>query len=156
MENEIIDTAEDYPVFSAIGRVARAITHPIIGEYDLSLLELNALATISHVHDGYEDGICPDTIDAMFLTPGCGQSFDAIEQFETTFKSLAEKGLVSLETLPVEKLRTPIMFNRSTGVHVHLLKEGHQLLYAMASNLGNALDVLDKPEVREGLEELRT
>lgn len=150
------------PSHQAIGRVTRALTYPIISaEVDLTLRELNALATLAHVNqdagvtskpkdDGFFHPV--DSFDAMCLQPGTGQAFWQEEQFSSTVKSLEAKGLVKSEVTKGQRYtRLREEDKTGPGVIITLTKAGEELVDSMAGNLAKALTMLDQEEVRADL-----
>lgn len=150
------------PSHQAVGRVVRALTYPIISvEYDFTLRELNALATLAHVNqdagvtskpknDGYFHPV--DTFDAMQLQPGAGQSFWEEEQFHTAVKGLEARGLVKTEATSGKRIAVLKGGEASLpGLIVKLTKEGEELVDSLAGNLAKSLSLLDREDVRKDL-----
>lgn len=149
------------PSHRAVGRVARALTYPIISaEFDLNLRELNALATLAHVNqdvgvnaERLELGRC-DTFDGLGLSPGCQQAFWLEEQFIAATDKLVELGLATIEhtTGPrLHLLTTGSSSQEGPGRIVRLTKAGEELVDSMAGNLAKSLSLLDKEDVRDDL-----
>lgn len=145
------------PAHRAVGRVVRALTYPIISdELDLTLRELNALATLAHVNQ--EVGVTAkptpkywvvDSFDAMQVMPGCGQSFWEEQQFIDATDRLAALGLATITQTLGKRL---LLQAEGPGRIVRLTKRGEQVCNNMALNLDNSLSVLDDPAVRDDLE----
>ncbi|MCB4359563.1 hypothetical protein [Quatrionicoccus australiensis] len=150
------------PSHRAVGRVVRALTYPIISaEFDLTLRELNALATLSHVPLEMDNMIGEaaemlrkSTFDAMALIPGCQQAFWMEEQFNAATDKLAELGLVTIENTHGPRMHLRIMKDspaEGPGRVVRLTKAGEELVDSMAGNLAKSLSLLDTPDVRDDL-----
>lgn len=150
------------PSFKAVGRVARALTFPFISEgLDLTLRELNAIATIAHVNieagakssqDANGTPHVVDTYDAFVIEPGAGQAFETVEVFEDVVQALKEKGLVQTEESFGRRLHLLNQDEKSgPGTIVTLTEEGKSLVDAMTSNLAKSLVVLDNESVRKDL-----
>lgn len=150
------------PSHQAIGRVTRALTYPIISaEHDLTLRELNALATLAHINqdagvtnkpkdDGFFHPV--DTYDAMQLEPGTGQAFWHEEQFLVAVQSLEAKGLVKTEaTKGIRFTRLREEDKTGTGLMVTLTIDGEELVDSLAGNLAKSLSLLDREDVRADL-----
>ena len=145
-------------MYAAVGRVVRAVTYPVIAnEYpDMTLRELNALATVAHVgHQARVGKKAPkgctavtDTSDGMRLVPGAGQAFWTDGQYAEAFQGLAVKGLVTL------KESTGPRFHQTSpevGSIVTMTKAGRELIKAIGGNLGKSLSTLDNPTARAEL-----
>lgn len=149
------------PEYVAIGRVVRAITYPVISsELDLTLRDLNALATLAHVNDetgagqpSTADNFIPcDSFDALTFMPGTGQAFWAEEQFTVAAQRLAQFGLVTITpTTGTRVTRLHETDNTGPGMLVKLTKAGESLLDGMCGNLKKALGLLDDKAVRKEL-----
>jgi hypothetical protein len=150
------------PSHQAVGRVVRALTYPIISaEYDFTLRELNALATLAHINQDARVTTKPtsdsnfrpvDTFDAMYMQPGAGQSFWEEEQFLATAKSLEAKGLVTTEaTIGKRIAKLTTTDEPSPGLIVKLTKAGEELVDSLAGNLAKSLSLLDREDVRKDL-----
>lgn len=144
---------------SATGCLVRAITYPVISaEFDLSLRELNALATLSHINheaglaSGMTEGIelegfgrVIDTFDAMMLWPGMSQSFWEEEQFVEAVNSLEGKGLVTTQSTYGKRLLGPVKGEAEGAGRVAVLtSKGEDLIAAMAGNLQNGIQSIVK------------
>jgi len=144
----------EYNVFATVGRITRAITYPIISlEYDLTLRELNALATIAHINQE-RHAVNNDTINSMLMSTAMGQAFFDIKDFYTTFESLAEKGLIEIDKIEQGELAAFLMKDNKEsdelyGLSATLTEDGDDLIYSMGYNIMNSLCLLDKKEVRD-------
>ena len=150
------------PEFVAVGRVVRALTYPVISsELDLTLRDLNLLATLSHVNietgagkPSKGDNFCPcDSFDAMQLMPGTGQAFWEESQFTAAAQRLADLSLVTIKATAGMRLARRLRGEDETGpgMLVTLTKKGEELLDGMCGNLNKSFSVLDSEEVREEL-----
>jgi len=144
------------PAYEAIGRVARALTYPLIsGNHDLSLRELNALATIAHINDQMDVSSSAsevgrvDTFDAMMMVPGTARAFFEEAQFIEATDKLATLGLVAIEATQGPRLL--LKMAKGPSRIVRLTDAGREMLDAMAGNLAKSLDVLDDKDVRQDL-----
>lgn len=150
------------PSHRAVGRVVRGLTYPIIAaEFDLTLRELNALATLAHVplemdmSKGDAAAIGQNaTFDAMALIPGCQQAFWEEAQFDSATDKLAALGLVAIEHTNGPRMRLLTMKDApaaAPGRVVRLTKAGEELVDSMAGNLAKSLGLLDDADVRADL-----
>lgn len=144
------------PAYEAIGRVARALTYPLIsGNHDLSLRDLNALATIAHINDQLDVSADADevgrvdTFDAMFMVPGVAQAFWEEAQFIAATDKLATLGLVTIEATQGPRLL--LKMAKGPGRIVRLTEAGREMLDAMAGNLAKSLSILDDKDIRQDL-----
>lgn len=144
------------PAYEAIGRVVRALTYPLIsGNHDLSLRDLNALATIAHINDQMDVSADADevgrvdTFDAMMMVPGGAKAFFEEAQFSEATDKLATLGLVAVEATQGPRLL--LKMAQGPGRIVRLTEAGREMLDAMACNLAKSLNVLDDKDVREDL-----
>ena len=137
---------------AAVGRVVRAITYPVVSHefFDMTLRELNALATLAHVNTEAKVGATPDegcdslvdSSDAMRIMPGAGQAFWAEEQYTEAFEGLQKKGLVKFKKTHGKRLSNH-MKEEIPGLIVTLTKKGEALVDAMAGNIGKSLNQLN-------------
>lgn len=150
------------PSHRAVGRVVRGLTYPIISAaVDLTLRELNALATLAHVPSdmdmmvgGAAEFGQRDTFDALSLHPGCQQAFWAEEQFIAATDRLAALGLATIEHTHGPRLLSGVLKDapaESPGRIVRLTKAGEELVDSMAGNLAKSLSLLDNDDVRADL-----
>lgn len=150
------------PSHRAVGRIVRAITYPIISaKIDLTLRELNALATLAHTNqDVGVSATAPatmgkrDSFDALSLTPGCNQALWSEEQFIAATDKLAELGLATIEHTTGPRLHlaiTPGAAQEGPGRIVTLTGAGYELVDSLAGNLAKSLSLLDNTDVRDDL-----
>lgn len=153
---------EATPSHRAVGRVVRALTYPIISaEVDLTLRDLNALATLAHINqDVGVSATAPaivgkrDSFDALALNPGCQQAFWEEEQFIAATDRLAALGLATIEPTTGPRMLLSIMKDappEGPGRIVRLTAAGEKLVDSMAGNLAQTLSLLDNTHVRHDL-----
>jgi hypothetical protein len=147
---------QNLPAYLALGRVVRAVAFPFSVIANLTVLELNALATISHIKGTTNVNLSEsgklDTILEMMFGLGTGQAFQDFSDYEKVFKSLQAKGLIKLTMVPGSEL-CKIPVEREIGYIAELTAEGEELIDGACLNLYKSLIVLDKSEVRESLKE---
>lgn len=150
------------PSFEAVGRVARALTYPLLAEeFEMTVRELNALATIAHItidvgvsgtHAAIDSPNSLDTYDSIFVGPGTCQAFESEEMFHAVVQTLKDKGLVQTQESFGRRLHLIAKDDkRGAGTIVTLTKEGKSFIDAMASNLAKSLAILDDEKVRKAL-----
>lgn len=153
---------ETNPAYEAVGRVVRALTYPLIAnDHDISLRELNALATISHINDSVRvapDAGILDTISAMMMNSGTGQTFHHHSDYVTVFESLKEKGFIDIEVIPAASVFKMPRLKTDTspqpdGMRATLTDEGVDLMNLLAGNIERTLNILDRTDVRESLDD---
>lgn len=143
------------PSHRAVGRVVRGLTYPIIAEeFDLTLRELNLLATIAHVN--LETKLANgeallDTFDVMRAVPGAGQAFWEEAQFVNAATKLEALGLATIKVLHGTRLFDPSGASEGQCRNVVLTKAGEELVDSMAGNLKKSLSLLDEQDVRDDL-----
>lgn len=143
------------PTYKAVGRVARALTYPVLSaEVELSQLELYTLTSLGHI-DEFVSEKEHDTIDALRIMPGVGQGFFDLRSYYDTFESLEKKGLVKCTYPQNHALLDAEVEPGRKAVQVTLTQTAEELLDGMATNLVRSLSVLDAPEVRSALNQMR-
>lgn len=160
-DTDVASDQETLLLSIAVGRAVRAVTYPVIGnDYaDMSLRELNALATLSHVN--HELDVCGepspgsialvDTFDAMMMAPGAGQAFFAEEHFLNAVENLAARGLVEI-VLTNGNCIFPPKSSRPTSL-VILTPAGRDLIDAIGGNIGKSLSLLNDSQTQKVLKE---
>ncbi|GGP21901.1 hypothetical protein [Silvimonas iriomotensis] len=154
----LVDAAHGDISATTVGLLARALTYPILSaEYDFTLRELNALATLAQaeadsgepapVVDNDSGAGAPataieDTYDLLSLIPNGRQAFWQEQQFLEAVTGLKQKGLVNIES----KLGLRIVDSHkgvtSSPVHiVTLTRKGKDLVDELAGHVAHALNI---------------